>query len=97
MASNPDYQAVLDEIAKVDPDVVVLAEYRQPRVPVMQSSPVMEKYPYGTDLHTRYAGEVAVFSRLPVTRQQLAFKAGRVVNIVDIPIGDETLRIMACA
>lgn len=95
LATNRDMQAVLEEIETYDPDVVVLVEYRQPRVPTMRAAPVMKQYRYGTDLRARYAGEVAVFSRLPVRRQQLTYAAGRLVNIVDIPVGSESLRIIA--
>jgi endonuclease/exonuclease/phosphatase (EEP) superfamily protein YafD len=55
----------------------------------------MQQYKYGSKLAQIYPGEVVVFSRLPVQRQQFANAAGRLVNIVDIEAGEETLRIIA--
>ena len=96
MASNPDYQALFDEIAAVDPDVVVLVEYRQPRVLYVRAAPVMQQYPYGTHLKHRHGGDVDVFSRLPIRRFQVITSQTRTCIAADIVLGHESLRYSVC-
>lgn len=93
--SNRDYQSVLDEISSSNPDVVIFVEYHHRRAAATNASTVMKPYVYGTPLQQLYTGEVVVFSRLPVLRHQYAKAAGRLVNIVDVEVGNEALRLVA--
>lgn len=90
---NSNDQALIDEVAELDPDVIVLVEYLPRKGVALRASPVMRPYVHGTNLAAQYAGEIAVLSKLPVRRQQLAYVAGQIVNIVDLDTGEQTLRL----
>jgi endonuclease/exonuclease/phosphatase (EEP) superfamily protein YafD len=92
-SQNPDHEGVLREIASHEPDVVVLIEYRRWWTHSLKDSPVLKSYPYGTNLDQPYAGEIAVFSRLPISKQQLIWLPDHLNNVVDIPLGDSSLRL----
>jgi endonuclease/exonuclease/phosphatase (EEP) superfamily protein YafD len=92
-AENPDHEGVLREIASCDPDVIVLIEYRRWWTHSLRESSVLKSYPYGTDLNQPYAGEIAVFSRLPISKQQIIWLPDHMNNVVDIPLGNTSLRI----
>jgi endonuclease/exonuclease/phosphatase (EEP) superfamily protein YafD len=92
-SENPDHEAVLREISSVDPDIVVLIEYRRWWTHSLQESPVLKPYTYGTQLDRPFTGEVAVFSKLPIANQQLVWVGTRLNDIVDIPLGDTSLRL----
>jgi endonuclease/exonuclease/phosphatase (EEP) superfamily protein YafD len=95
-ATNPEPESVLNEIASVDPDVVVLIEYRRWWTHLLQESPVLKPYIYGTNLNQPYDGEIALFSRLPIMNQQMIWvDTPRVNDIVDIPLGNTSLRLFA--
>jgi endonuclease/exonuclease/phosphatase (EEP) superfamily protein YafD len=92
-AENPDHEGVLREITSRDPDVVVLIEYRRWWTHSLRDSPVLKSYVYGTQLDQPYAGEIAVFSRLPVSKPQVIWIANHLGNMVDIPLGNTSLRL----
>jgi endonuclease/exonuclease/phosphatase (EEP) superfamily protein YafD len=95
-ATNPDRGSVLREIAEVKPDIVVLIEYRRWWTQSLRDSPVLKPYVYGTNLDKPYDGEVAIFSRLPISKQQMLWTTGpRVNDVVDIPLGKTSLRLFA--
>ncbi len=70
-ATNPDHESVLKEIAAVDPDIVILIEYRRWWTHSLRDSPVLKSYIYGTNLDAPYAGELGIFSRIPITNHKL--------------------------
>jgi endonuclease/exonuclease/phosphatase (EEP) superfamily protein YafD len=92
-SQNEDHDGVLREIASVDPDIVVLVEYRRWWTHSLQESPVLQPYVYGTQLNQPFAGEVAVFSKLPIANQQLVWVGTRLNNILDVLLGDTSLRL----
>jgi endonuclease/exonuclease/phosphatase (EEP) superfamily protein YafD len=95
-ATNPDRGRVLREIAKVNPDIIVLVEYRRWWTQDLRGSSVLKPYVYGTNLNKAYDGEVAIFSRIPISKQQMLWIAGpRVNDVVDIPLGKTSLRLFA--
>jgi len=93
LAYNSNHQAIIDEIAELDPDVIVLVEYLPRLGSALRASPVMNPYIHGTSLYGQYAGEIAVLSKRPIRRQQLVYVAGELVNIADVELGDQTLRL----
>jgi endonuclease/exonuclease/phosphatase (EEP) superfamily protein YafD len=92
-AENPDHEGVLREIASRDPDVIVLIEYRRWWTHSLRESSVLKSYPYGTDLNQPYTGEIAVFSRLPISKQQIIWLPDHMNNVVDIPLRNTSLRL----
>ena len=90
---NLDPDGLLREAVSVDPDVIVLAEVHRWWIQEMSKSPLIAQYRFGTNFDKRHPGDVVVFSRLPVSRQQLITTDYRVSNVVDIPLGRETLRL----
>jgi endonuclease/exonuclease/phosphatase (EEP) superfamily protein YafD len=94
-ATSPDHESVLKEIASVDPDIVVLIEYRRWWTHSLRESPVLRPYVYGTNLAAPYNGEVGVFSRIPISNQQMIWVETHVNNVVDISLGNSSLRLFA--
>jgi endonuclease/exonuclease/phosphatase (EEP) superfamily protein YafD len=92
-ATNRNRTGVFDEIAGADPDVVVLVESQRQWFEAIKQAPVMKPFVYGTSLQERFPGEVVIFSKLPVHGQQRVWAAGRMCNVVDIPLAGETLRL----
>jgi endonuclease/exonuclease/phosphatase (EEP) superfamily protein YafD len=92
-AENPDHEGVLREIASRDPDVIVLIEYRRWWTHSLRESSVLKSYPYGTDLNQPYTGEIAIFSRLPIGKQQIIWLPDHMNNVVAIPLGTSSLRL----
>ena len=94
-ATNPDHESVLKEIAAVDPDIVILIEYRRWWTHSLRDSPVLKPYIYGTNLDAPYNGEVGIFSRIPISKQQMLWVGTHVNDVVDIPLGRTSLRLFA--
>jgi endonuclease/exonuclease/phosphatase (EEP) superfamily protein YafD len=92
---NRRWDDVLAEARSFDPDVIVLAEVHGWWWGELIRHRPFEDYPYGTDLDRRNAGDVGVFSRLPVQRFGQIPIAGRYVLALDLPLGDQTLRLFA--
>jgi endonuclease/exonuclease/phosphatase (EEP) superfamily protein YafD len=93
--TNENFDGILDEIASTNPDVVVLVEFHR-RGFVFKSpqwETILKPYVHGTSLADQHPGEVVVFSKLPISGQQHVWSAGRVCNLVDIPLAAESLRL----
>jgi endonuclease/exonuclease/phosphatase (EEP) superfamily protein YafD len=93
LGSNTEFDAMLNEAKSSDPDVIALTELHRPWVRYLLSSEVLKAYPYGTNIQKRHYGDTNVFSRLPVSRQRVIYVAGRVVVVIDIPLGAQTVRL----
>lgn len=93
LGSNTEFDAMLSEAKRSDPDVLVLTELHRPWVRYLRESGATRDYPYGTNIQKRHYGDTNVFSRLPVSRQRVIYVAGRVVVAVDIPVGAQTVRL----
>jgi len=61
--SNPDWQAVLREIERQDPDIVMLIEFGNEKAPMPQA--LLERYPYQTDCLTQPYCHMALLSKFP--------------------------------
>lgn len=94
-ARNRQWDEILSEARSYDPDVVVLAEMQRWWWTEMIRRRPLADYPYGTDLDRRNAGDVGVFSRLPVRRFGQILVAGRYVLALDLDLGDQSLRLFA--
>ncbi|MGD9633043.1 MAG: endonuclease/exonuclease/phosphatase family protein [Pirellulales bacterium] len=94
-ASNQDLEGVLNAARRFDPDVIVLVEMQRWWWHKLIDSRPLPDYPYGTDLDQRNAGDVGVFSRLPVRRFEQIAVAGRTVLALDLAVDGETLRLFA--
>jgi endonuclease/exonuclease/phosphatase (EEP) superfamily protein YafD len=91
---NTEIDAFLSEIARVDPDVVILVEYSLPWREGFRQSSIMAKYPYGNGLKAWQMGDGAIFSRIPIQREMETQLTDRVVQAMDIPLGGQTLRVV---
>ena len=88
---NKEFQAVFDEIDKVDPDVIVLAEFFHTWKDALLQSPLVKRYPYGTNIKAWESGDVVVLSRLPVDRLESTWAARRAYIDFSVPLGDQVL------
>jgi endonuclease/exonuclease/phosphatase (EEP) superfamily protein YafD len=93
---NPEIDAFLSEIARVDPEVVVLVEISYPWREVFRQSSIMARYPYGNGLKAWQwqMGDGATFSKIPIQREIQAQFTDRVVQSMDIPVSGQTLRLV---
>lgn len=97
---NQRMDDILAEARRFDPDVIVLVEMQRWWWMEMIDKRPLSDFPYGTNLDRRNAGDVGVFSRLPVRRFEQIAIAGRAVLVLDVAVGDgvvgdETLRLYA--
>lgn len=94
-ARNKNLEGILAEARSYDPDVIVLAEMQRWWWMEMIARNPLPDYPYGTNLERRNAGDVGVFSRLPVQRMQQIGVEERFALGLDVAVGDQTLRVFA--
>jgi endonuclease/exonuclease/phosphatase (EEP) superfamily protein YafD len=94
-AGNLGVQRMLDEALAADADVIILSEVGRYWLDELRKSDISLKYPFGTDLWHRHGGDVNVFSRRPVSRLEQITIENRATIAVDIPLGEETLRLFA--
>jgi endonuclease/exonuclease/phosphatase (EEP) superfamily protein YafD len=92
-ARNTEFDALLNEIADADPDVIVLVEFSRPWHAAFVDSPVMAPYVHGSGRLKSHINSVNVFSKLPLANEIQNWVQGRAVHTVDIPIGSTSLRI----
>jgi endonuclease/exonuclease/phosphatase (EEP) superfamily protein YafD len=93
-ANNTQHQALLNEIATANPDVVVLVEFSWPWHIAFKSAPVMGPYKYGAGWLQSHVGSVNLFSKLPLTTERQDWIGGRAVHTADIQLGGQTLRLI---
>lgn len=93
--SNLQVAQMLDEASRSDADVIILAEVGRYWLDKLRESDLSLRYPYGTDLWHRHGGDVNVFSRRRVSRLEQITLEHRATIAVDIPLGNETLRLFA--
>ena len=94
LARNTEFDALLEEIADTDPDVIVLVEFSRPWHAAFVNSPVMAPYVHGSGRLKSHINTVNVFSKLPLANEIQNWVQGRAVHTVDIPIGSTSLRIV---
>lgn len=94
LATNRDYNDVWNEIAEVDPDVLVLAECSRYSQRSFREFPSMAVYLHSNGPLRSQLGEVIVYSKLPIKSEMQNWVTGRVVQTVDIEVGSQTLRLI---
>jgi endonuclease/exonuclease/phosphatase (EEP) superfamily protein YafD len=94
LARNNQFEALLEEIAEADPDVIVLVESSGPWYRAFQKSPTMAPYLHGSGHLTSHINTVNVFSKLPLANELQNWVRGRAVHTVDISLGSAPLRIV---
>lgn len=85
----------LKEVAAADPDVIIFAEFWIPWQPTLVNSPLVEQYPYGTDLASWTRGDVVVRSRVPLENLQTAWSTGRVFLQFSVTLDGRPLHVFA--
>jgi endonuclease/exonuclease/phosphatase (EEP) superfamily protein YafD len=93
--SNLDMDSLLDEALREDPDVIVLVEVQPYWWRQMIEQNPLKAYPFGTDMLHRNAGDIGVFSRLPVRRMDPIRVENRTILSLDILCGTESLQLFA--
>jgi endonuclease/exonuclease/phosphatase (EEP) superfamily protein YafD len=91
---NPELDAFVREIDRVDPDIIVFAEYSLPWRQALRDSPLSVKYPYGNGLSAWTLNDIAMFSRLPLLNEKDEIVAERIVRSVDVELGEQTLHLI---
>jgi len=94
LAQNNQFDALLQEIAESDPDVIVLVEFSGGWYRAFQSSPIMAPYIHGSGHLRSHINTVNVFSKLPLANEIQNWVRGRAVHTVDISLGSTPLRIV---
>jgi endonuclease/exonuclease/phosphatase (EEP) superfamily protein YafD len=94
LAGNNEFDALLEEIAEADPDVIVLVEFSGRWYRAFQNSPIMASYIYGSGHLRSHIHTVNVFSKLPLANEIQNWVSGRAVHTVDIPLEANSLRIV---
>jgi endonuclease/exonuclease/phosphatase (EEP) superfamily protein YafD len=91
---NTHYDAMLQEIAHADPDIIVLVEYGWGWHDAFIDAPVMAPYIHGSGHLQSHIGSVNLFSRLPLKTELQNWIDGRAVHTVDVEFGGKTLRLV---
>jgi endonuclease/exonuclease/phosphatase (EEP) superfamily protein YafD len=91
---NTEYAALLKEMQDANPDVIVLVEFSYEWHMAYLNSSFFAAYPYGSGMKDEVMGTVNVFSRLPIKSEKRNWIAGRGLQVVEIPVGNETLHII---
>jgi endonuclease/exonuclease/phosphatase (EEP) superfamily protein YafD len=94
LAQNNEFDALLEEIAEADPDVIVLVEFSGRWYRAFQNSPIMTPYIHGSGQLISHIATVNVFSKLPLANEIQNWVRGRAVHTMDIPLGSNSLRIV---
>jgi endonuclease/exonuclease/phosphatase (EEP) superfamily protein YafD len=92
-AKNAEQTSLLAEVERIAPDIVIFVEYHPLWHRIVMASSIATKYKYGTGLSIPYLGEVAVFSKRPITNIERYWPTGRQVCLFDVPLGSATLRL----
>jgi endonuclease/exonuclease/phosphatase (EEP) superfamily protein YafD len=90
---NREFDAMIDEAIRSNADVIVLAELQRPWFQTLAKSEALKPYPHGTQLKRRHSGDINVFSRLPVRRFQVITSQDRTCVLVDVALGNDSLRL----
>ncbi|HVT27897.1 MAG TPA: endonuclease/exonuclease/phosphatase family protein [Lacipirellulaceae bacterium] len=92
---NTQYQSLLGEIKNANPDVIILAEFSPRWQSAFLESPIIAAYPYGGGVREARIDSVAVFSRVPLKAERQNWIAGRGIQTIEVPVGNNrTLRII---
>jgi endonuclease/exonuclease/phosphatase (EEP) superfamily protein YafD len=94
LATNHDFGPSWSEIERANPDVVVLAECTRFSDRSFRKTPAMAAYVDTNGQRRTQIGEVKVYSKLPIKSESQHWIAGRVVQIVDVELGDKSLRVI---
>jgi endonuclease/exonuclease/phosphatase (EEP) superfamily protein YafD len=91
---NRKFDALLNEIADTNPDVVVIAEFSWYCRQAFLRSSLIPIYPYGNGRKPWERERVTVFSRLPIPSELEEHVVDRVVVSVDISLGSHLVRLI---
>ena len=91
---NPEHDAMLEEIANTNPDVILLAEYSRPWYEAFRASPIMAPYIYGTGMLRAHPGSVGVFSKIPIESEKLEWVESRGEDTSVFRLGESTFSIV---
>jgi endonuclease/exonuclease/phosphatase (EEP) superfamily protein YafD len=88
---NNEYEALFDEIEKVDPDLVVLVEFSRRWHQVTDNAPIMEKFPYRPKMPYSSPG---VYSKFPITGEKFSWLPHKLVLSFDLSLEDQFVRVV---
>jgi endonuclease/exonuclease/phosphatase (EEP) superfamily protein YafD len=90
---NTEYDAMLQEIAAANPDVIFLNEFMRPWQATFEISPVIQPYLRQHGLQRHRVGYMGFYSRLPVSDFQHIMLSGRLVCAFNVAVGNDQLRL----
>jgi endonuclease/exonuclease/phosphatase (EEP) superfamily protein YafD len=92
---NPNRDAFANEIKNANPDIALFAEFYGPWLDAFAKTPLFTMYPYGKELRQLALGWINVYSRVPLESTRQVFVANRVVQMIDVRLGSQMLRIIS--
>ncbi len=96
MAMNPNHASVLEIIEENDPDILLVVEYSRNWVGPL--SILQEKYPHRVEAPRGQAFDIALFSKLPISSQEIVqltpAQPENPVLVANIEVSQQTLRIV---
>lgn len=91
---NPGVDAFLQEVNQANPDIIVLVEFPWTWREPFRDSPVMAPYRYGHGYKPWRFEQVVVYSRLPLLVESERTITDRVVEFLDVMVGDQALHLI---
>ncbi len=91
LVTNSESQALLDEIAAANPDVIVLVEFSPKWEQAFRHAPSLAPYKYRPARISR--GQIACYSRLPITSVENVVVTNRICRLLTVRLGDDAVRL----
>lgn len=91
---NHEFDAMLNEIAEANPDVIVLVEYNWQWHKAFRVSSLIAAYKFGTGHMRPRDGSATVFSRIPLATSEVEWIEGRGIETSELHVGEQLLRIV---
>jgi endonuclease/exonuclease/phosphatase (EEP) superfamily protein YafD len=94
LATNHDFKPLWQEIEQAAPDVVVLAECSRFSDRSFRQTPALAPYVHTNGPRRSQMGEVRIYSKLPIKFESQSWIVGRVVQKIEVEVGERTLRVI---
>ena len=94
LSTNTQYDALLEEIAAADPDLIFTNEFRRSWEHAFAKSPIMQPYLQKNAFARHRYGHMGFYSRLPVSDFQIVWTENRMSCVFDVSLGGDKLRLL---
>lgn len=92
-ADNREHDAMFEEIAAADPDVILLNEFSRQWEQAFVKSPLMEPYRNSQDMPRHRFSTIGIYSRLPIANLRMIWTEQRPNCAFDVQVGEQTVRL----